>query len=145
MIVEDDSSIAASMKRHLQTWDYEVLLVEDFKHVMDVFFSFEPELVFLDIALPFYNGFYWCGEIRKVSKVPVVFISSMDDNMNIVMAMDMGADDFITKPFDLTVLTAKTNAMLRRTYSYQGRMDVVEYQGVVLHISNGSIHYQGQS
>ena len=144
MIVEDDSSIAASMKRHLQTWDYEVLLVEDFKHVMDVFFSFEPELVFLDIALPFYNGFYWCGEIRKVSKVPVVFISSIDDNMNIVMAMDMGADDFITKPFDLTVLTAKTNAMLRRTYSYQGRMDVVEYQGVVLHISNGSIHYQGQ-
>ena len=93
----------------------------DFKDVMGKFVEFEPQLVLLDIVLPFFNGFHWCQEIRKISKVPIIFLSSANDNMNIVMAMNMGGDEFIEKPFDLNVLTAKVQALLRRAYSFQGR------------------------
>ena len=107
LIVEDDSTIASNVAAHLERWDHETKQIEDFKCVMEAFQQFDSQLVILDIGLPFYNGFYWCQEIRKISSVPILFLSSMNDNMNIVMAMNMGGDEFIEKPFDLNVLTAK--------------------------------------
>ncbi len=107
LIVEDDSTIAEALKRHLEGWDYETVIAEDFKNIMAEFTRVEPDLVLLDIGLPFYNGFYWCSQIRQVSDVPIIFISSASDNMNIVMAMNMGGDEFIEKPFDLHVVTAR--------------------------------------
>ena len=125
MIVEDDEIIASSIKKHLEKWNYDVFVVNDFENVLEDFRSYEPLLILLDISLPYYNGYYWCQEIRKESEVPIIFISSTSENMNIVMAMNMGADDFINKPFDLTVLTAKLQAILRRTYSFNKTQNVL--------------------
>ena len=111
-LVEDDETIAKLVRRHLEKWDYDVHVVQKFDAVMSEFASFDPHLVLMDIGLPFYNGYHWCTEIRRVSKVPVVFLSSAADNMNIVMAVSMGADDFIAKPFDLDVLTVKIQAAM---------------------------------
>ena len=112
LIVEDDETIADMEKEHLQKWDYTVHCVKNFRQIVSDVAEFKPDLILMDVKLPFYNGFYWCAEIRKFSKIPIVFVSSADDDMNIVMAMDMGGDDFIKKPFTLPVLTAKINAML---------------------------------
>lgn len=142
MIIEDDITIAKVVAEHLKKWDCEVYYVTDFKNILQQFIDFNPQLVLLDIVLPFFNGFHWCSEIRKISKVPVMFISSAQDNMNIVMAMNMGGDDFIVKPFDLNVLTAKVGAMLRRTYSFQGQVNVIEHRGVVLNLSDTTLTYK---
>lgn len=131
LIVEDDMVIASSVKDYLRTWGMETSVVTDFEKVMENFIAFDPQLVLMDITLPFFNGYHWCQEIRKISKVPIVFLSSMSDNMNIVMAINMGGDDFITKPFDLTVLAAKVQAMLRRTYAFQGQTNVLEHNGAI--------------
>ena len=144
LIVEDDSTIALNMAAHLERWDYETKQIEDFKCVMEVFQQFDPQLVILDIGLPFYNGFYWCQEIRKISSVPILFLSSMNDNMNIVMAMNMGGDEFIEKPFDLNVLTAKVQALLRRAYSFQGNVNVLEHEGMLLNLNDASLSYKGE-
>ena len=141
-IVEDDRGIAEAIKVQAVTWDLEVLCAKDFRNVMGEFAEFEPHLVLLDISLPFFNGYYWCTEIRKVSKVPIIFISSASDNMNIVMAMNMGADDFIAKPFDQSVLMAKVQAMLRRTYDFSGTVSVIEHRGALLNTADGTLFYQ---
>ena len=142
LIVEDDMMIAKILESHLEKWGYEVKCIADFEKVYQEFLDFEPHLVLLDISLPFFNGFHWCGEIRKVSKVPIVFISSASDNMNIVMAINMGADDFVEKPFDLNVITAKIQALLRRAYSFQGSVNVIEHRGVVLNLNDASVSYK---
>ena len=142
MIVEDDMMIAKTLSSHLEKWDYEVRYVKDFKNVMNDFLEFEPQLVLMDIILPLFNGFYWCTEIRKIAKTPIVFLSSASDNMNIVMAMNMGGDDFIEKPFDLNVVTAKVQAMLRRAYSFQGNLNVLEHQGLLLNLNDGIVSYK---
>lgn len=139
LIVEDNEVIAKMVKESLEKWDYVVEYVVDFKNILQQVIDYVPDMILLDINLPYYNGFYWCKEIRNVTKVPVVFLSSADDNMNIVMAMDMGGDDFIAKPFDLNVLTAKINAMMRRTYSYQGNTNVISVGDVVLNLSEGKV------
>ena len=139
LIVEDDPVIEGQVGSHLTKWGYEVKSVTDFSDVLSDVVGFEPHLVLLDIGLPFYNGFYWCGEIRKISQVPVVFVSSASDNMNIVMAMNMGGDEFIEKPFDLNVVTAKVQAILRRSYSFQGTMNVMEYHGAVLNLNDATL------
>ena len=144
LIVEDDMVIANALKKHLSKWDYEVKTAGDFKNVMSDFGSFDPQLVLLDIGLPFYNGFYWCTEIRKLSQVPIIFISSADDNMNIVMAMNMGGDEFIEKPFDLNVVTAKVQALLRRAYAFRGSANIMEHKGMLLNLSDASIVYEGE-
>lgn len=144
LIVEDDSTIASNVATHLERWDYKTKQVKDFKNVMEDFTQFDPQLVILDIGLPFYNGFYWCQEIRKVSSVPILFLSSMNDNMNIVMAMNMGGDEFIEKPFDLNVLTAKVQALLRRAYSFQGNVNIIEYEGMLLNLSDATLSYKGE-
>ena len=142
LIVEDDMTIAEILAGHLKKWDYDVRYVEDFKNIMTDFMEFDPQLVMLDIALPFFNGFHWCQEIRKVSEVPIVFLSSLDDNMNIVMAMNMGGDDFIEKPFDLNVVTAKVQALLRRAYSFHGSANILEYADVMLNLSDATVLYR---
>ena len=143
-LVEDDETIARLIKKHLEKWEYEVSTVQDFGNVLGEFAVCDPQLVLLDIRLPFYNGHYWCTQIRQVSKVPIIFLSSVSDNMNIVMAMNMGADDFIPKPFDLEVLTAKVQALLRRSYDFAGSSSMLEHKGMLLNLSDATILYQEQ-
>lgn len=143
-IAEDDRTIASALKQHLEKWGFEVKCAENFKDIMKEFTEFAPQLVLMDIGLPFFNGFYWCAEIRRVSKVPVMFLSSAADNMNIIMAMNMGGDDFIAKPFDLTVLMAKIQAILRRTYDFGGSMNIMEHRGAILIISDASLTFGGE-
>ena len=143
-MVEDDEIIARSIREHLQAWNYDVCCVEDFSNVVAEFVRFDPQLVLLDISLPFFNGYHWCSEIRKISKVPVIFLSSAADNMNIVMAVNMGADDFIPKPFDLEVLTVKIQAMLRRSYDFAGTGSMLEHKGAILNLNETTLTYQEQ-
>lgn len=142
--MEDDETIARLIKKHLEKWEYEVRTVQDFGNVLGEFAVCDPQLVLLDIRLPFYNGYHWCTQIRQVSKVPIIFLSSVSDNMNIVMAMNMGADDFIPKPFDLEVLTAKVQALLRRSYDFAGSSSMLEHKGMLLNLSDATILYQEQ-
>ncbi|RGO32110.1 response regulator transcription factor [Dorea longicatena] len=144
LIVEDDETIAGGLKTHLEKWNYQTECMTDFKDVMGKFLEFEPQLVLLDIVLPFFNGFHWCQEIRKISKVPIIFLSSANDNMNIVMAMNMGGDEFIEKPFDLNVVTAKVQAVLRRTYEFRGTADIMEWNGAILNLADATVLYQDQ-
>lgn len=142
LVVEDDGIIAAQIAKYLTKWGYEVETVRDFADVMGQFAAYDPQLVLMDIGLPFYNGYYWCGEIRKVSQVPIIFISSASDNMNVVMAVNMGGDDFVTKPFDLEILQAKVQALLRRAYAFTAPGTVLEYRGVLLNMTDMSLSFQ---
>lgn len=143
LIVEDDTTIANIIRDHLASWSMITRCVTDFQKVLSEFVEFSPQLVLMDISLPFYNGYHWCSEIRKISQVPIIFISSASDNMNIVMAINMGGDDFIAKPFDLTVLVAKVQALLRRTYDFTYGSDMLEHKGVILNLSDNSVIYNG--
>lgn len=142
LVVEDDGIIAAQIAKYLTKWGYEVESVRDFADVMGQFAAYDPQLVLMDIGLPFYNGYYWCGEIRKVSQVPIIFISSASDNMNVVMAVNMGGDDFVTKPFDLEILQAKVQALLRRAYAFTAPGTVLEYRGVLLNMTDMSLSFR---
>lgn len=144
LVVEDDEVIARAIKSHMEGWGYQVVCTEDFGDVLQVFVKESPQLVLMDISLPFYNGFHWCDEIRKISKTPVIFISSASDNMNIVMAVNMGGDDFVAKPFDLNVLQAKVQAMLRRTYDFAGESHLLEHKGMIFDSSRGIVTYEGK-
>ena len=144
-IVEDDRIIAEKIREHLNSWGYDARCVSDFKNVISEFVKLEPQLVLMDISLPFYNGYHWCTEIRRISKVPVLFISSASDNMNILMAINMGADDFIAKPFDMNILTAKMQAVLRRAYDFSGQMNLIEHRGAVLNTGNTTLTYERQN
>ncbi len=144
LIIEDDRGIAEAIARQAARWGLEARCAEDFAGVMAEFAEYDPQLVLLDIALPFYNGYYWCERIRAVSKVPIIFISSASDNMNIVMAMNMGGDDFIAKPFDQAVLMAKIQALLRRTYDFGGSAPILEHRGAVLNTGDQALYYRDQ-
>ena len=143
-IVEDDPVIASAVAEHIASWGCETRIAQNFQNIVQEFVDFDPQLVLLDVGLPFYNGYHWCSEIRKLSKVPVIFLSSASDNMNIVMAMNMGGDDFIAKPFDLNVLLAKIQAILRRTYDFAAPAPTLEHRGAVLNTADASLTYQGQ-
>lgn len=142
-IVEDDSTIARLVKQHLEKWEYEVYIAQDLANIMTEFAQTDPQLVLMDIRLPFFNGYHWCTQIRNVSKVPIIFLSSVSDNMNIVMAVNMGADDFVAKPFDLEVLTVKIQALLRRSYDFAGNSSVLEHRGLLLNLSDATAIYEG--
>lgn len=144
-IVEDDPGIAEGIKRQAEAWGLEVRCADDLRNVMGEFAAFSPHLVLLDITLPFFNGYHWCSAIRTVSKVPIIFISSAADSMNIVMAMSMGADDFIAKPFDGSVLMAKIQALLRRSYDFAPGMPIIEHRGAILNTDDNSLSYNGKS
>lgn len=143
-LVEDDQGIRELMAQQIQNWNMQVDCAKDFRNVMAEFAVIQPHLVLLDISLPFMNGYHWCTEIRKVSKVPIIFVSSTADNMNIVMAMNMGADDFIAKPFDGNVLIAKIQALLRRTYDFGESVPVLEHRGAMFNTADGSFFYGDQ-
>ena len=143
-IVEDDEVIAAAVAQQLTAWGYLVRRAGDFRNVLGEFADFDPQLVLLDIGLPFYNGYHWCSQIRRQSRVPIIFISSAADNMNIVMAMNMGADDFIAKPVDMNVLVAKIKAVLRRCYDYVEQVPTYTCRGAVFHPADATMEYQGQ-
>ncbi len=140
-LVEDDAVIAAAVARHMEAWGCQVRIAQDFSNILEEFRAFGPQLVLLDIYLPFFNGYHWCTEIRKISQVPIIFLSSASDNMNIVMAMNMGGDDFIAKPFDLEVLTAKVQALLRRTYDFAADTGRLEHRGAVLNLRDATLSY----
>ena len=142
LIVEDEEGIAQAVKEQAELWGLEAECVRDFRNVMTAFAEYAPHLVLMDIGLPFFNGYHWCGEIRKISSVPVMFISLASDSMNIVMAMNMGADDFIVKPFDGSVLIAKIQALLRRTYDFAGSVPVMEHRGALLNLGDNTLVYQ---
>ena len=143
-IIEDDSIIAGKIKEHMTNWGFEARCASDFRNIMGEFAEYDPHMVLLDISLPFFNGYHWCEEIRRVSKVPVIFLSSAADNMNIIMAMSMGGDDFIAKPFYMNVLVAKVQAVLRRTYDFGGQTQVIEHRGALLNMSDASLVYNGE-
>lgn len=142
-IVEDDAGIAEAIAAQARSWALEPRCVQDFRNVMGEFAAFAPHLVLLDIALPFYNGYHWCSELRRVSQVPVIFLSSAADNMNVVMAMNMGADDFIAKPFDPNVLMAKIQALLRRAYDFSAMTPVLAHGGALLSTGDQTLEFGG--
>ena len=143
-IVEDDPVIASAVAEHIASWGCEPRIAQNFQNIVQEFVYFDPQLVLLDVGLQFYNGYHWCSEIRRFSSVPIIFISSASDNMNIVMAMNMGADDFIAKPFDLNVLTAKVQAMLRRTYDLGGQTRLLQHRDAVLNTDDSTLTYHGE-
>ena len=143
-IIEDDGIIAGKIKEYMTNWGFEASCASDFRNIMGEFAEYDPHMVLLDISLPFFNGYHWCEEIRRVSKVPVIFLSSAADNMNIIMAMSMGGDDFIAKPFDMNVLVAKVQAILRRTYDFGGQTQLIEHRGALLNMSDASLLYNGE-
>ena len=145
LLVEDDEVIRQQVKKMLEQWGYEVVLVEDFMEVLSIFVKVEPHLVLMDIGLPLFNGYHWCQEIRKVSKVPIMFLSSRDQAMDIVMAINMGGDDFVTKPFDQNVLLAKIQGLLRRSYEFGKDQSLLEYMGVILNLKAMDLVYQGEA
>lgn len=144
LIVEDDRIIADNVCEQLLKWGYDVKIADDFNDVLKIFVKYEPQLVLMDIGLPYFNGYHWCMQIRNISKVPVIFMSSMSDNMNIVMAINMGGDDFIVKPFDINVLIAKVQAMLRRTYSFAESTNIIEHNGCILNMNDQTFMYNGK-
>ena len=143
-IVEDDPVIASAVAEHIASWGCEPRIARYFQNIVQEFVEFDPQLVLLDVGLPFYNGYHWCSEIRRFSSVPIIFVSSASDNMNIVMAINMGADDFIAKPFDLNVLTAKVQAMLRRTYDLGGQTRLLQHRDAVLNTDDSTLTYHGE-
>lgn len=131
--------------QHLENWDFEVITARDFKNITNEFTECNAHIVLLDLILPFYDGFYWCKEIRKISNVPIVFLSSASDNMNIVMAVNMGGDDFISKPFNVSVLLAKIQAILRRTYDMPNGISILEHKGIILNLNDFTLSYRDKS
>ena len=140
-IVEDDEGIASEVRNLAVSWAFDVRICDDFRRVTQEFNEYQPHIVLMDIGLPFYNGYHWCSEIRKISNVPVIFISSASDNMNIVMAVNMGADDFIAKPFDGSVLMAKVQALLRRSYDFSAGAPVLSHKGAFLNTGDNTLVY----
>lgn len=143
-VVEDDEVIAGAVARHLESWGYAVRCAREFDRVLQEFAEFDPQLVLLDISLPFFNGYHWCQEIRKISKVPILFLTSAGDSVNTVMAMQLGGDDLLSKPFDLQVLSAKVQAMLRRAYDFGPAARLLQCGGAVLNVSDGTLTVDGQ-
>ena len=143
-IVEDDRGIAEGIAQLVERWGMDARCARDLSRVMEDFAAYAPHLVLLDIRLPFFNGYHWCSEIRRVSKAPILFLSSASDSMNIVMAMNMGADDFIAKPFDPNVLMAKIQALLRRAYDFAADAPLIEHRGALLNTGDGTLVYEGQ-
>jgi DNA-binding response OmpR family regulator len=145
MIVEDEPTIRDMLGESIRKWGYETVIFDDFGQVLELFLKENPHIVLMDINLPIFDGFYWCNKIRNVSKVPIIFISSRNTPMDMVMSMNMGGDDFIQKPFFEEVLIAKIKALLRRTYSYTETIStIIEHDGIILNLNNGDVFYKEQ-
>ncbi|MCY6957987.1 response regulator transcription factor [Clostridium brassicae] len=142
MIIEDDLRLCSEIEKGLSKWGFNLTTVKNFEDIFNEFVHNRPHLVIIDINLPCFDGFYWCQKIRVISKVPIIFLSSRNTNMDIMMAIKMGGDDFVTKPFSMDILVTKIHAMLRRVYSYGENLgDVIEHNGVVLNINDSTLIY----
>ncbi|HEL1985379.1 response regulator transcription factor [Streptococcus suis] len=141
LLIEDDKTISQLVAKNLINWGYQVQEVRDFQMVLEQMEEFQPHLILLDIGLPFFNGYYWCQEIRKTSRVPIMFLSSHDQPMDIVMAINMGADDYVTKPFEMTVLLAKIQGLLRRTYDFVGEQSLLWFEEISLDLKTMQVSY----
>lgn len=144
-VVDDSKIISEKLKEELEKWGFEIVLVDDFEKVIDIFKKENPDLVVMDIALPYFDGYFWTRKIRDLSNVPIIFLSSKEDTMNKIMAMEMGADDFVSKPFDLDLLIAKIKALLRRTYDYKDNLDRLEHRGLVLDLKSMTVVFSNKS
>lgn len=144
MVVEDDMTISKLVRRNLEKWGYEVYIIEDFSKVVEEFTKFNPNLILMDVNLPFFNGFYWCEKIREISQVPIIFLSSNQEKMDMIMAMNMGADDYITKPFDMDLLITKIQTLLRRTYSFKETMDILQFKEIILDLRNSRLLFKDE-
>jgi len=143
MIVEDDVMIKNILQENILRWGFQAVAVENFSQVLGEFSKCTPHLVLMDINLPFFDGFYWCNKIREISKVPIIFVSSRDNNMDVIMAINMGGDDFIQKPFSLEILMVKIKALIRRTYSYaDAETNVLEYKNIILNMKDNSVLFK---
>lgn len=140
-MIEDDKGILDAVKDRCAKWELEMFGVDNYRNILTEFVERQPHLVIMDIGLPAFDGYHWCREIRRISNVPILFLSSAADNMNQVMAMNMGGDDFIAKPFDYDVLIAKIQALLRRAYDFAGHMPVLECRGAFLNLENNTLQY----
>lgn len=146
LVIEDEEKIRDIIEESLCKWGFDAYGVNNFNNVFEEFVQVKPQLVLMDVNLPAFDGFYWCNKIRSVSKVPVIFLSSRSTNMDIIMGVNMGADDYITKPFSLDILMAKINAILRRTYSYgDTSLDTIDYKGVVLSLKDNTLYFEEKS
>ena len=142
LIVEDDFVIAEMIAKGLRQWGFDAHIADDFQNVVATFHEYDPHLILMDISLPFYNGYYWCTEIRKVSKVPIIFLSSRADKMDIIMAINMGGDDYISKPISMDLLTSKIQAMLRRSYDYVVEPPQLRFRGYSLNSGISSLCFE---
>jgi len=143
MIVEDDVTIKEILLENIIRWGFGGKAVNNFNEVFAEFSKYSPHLILMDINLPFFDGFYWCNKIRQISKVPIIFVSSRSNNMDVIMAINMGGDDFIQKPFSLEILIAKINALIRRTYSYTDvQTNVIEYKNIILNMKDNSVFFK---
>jgi DNA-binding response OmpR family regulator len=143
LIIEDDKALCSNLKKSLDKWNFDTYHIEDFRDVLRAFHEVKPHLVLMDVNLPYFDGFYWCKSIREISKTPIIFISSRNSNMDIILAVNGGADDYITKPFSFDIVLVKIQALLRRTYDYQDETrDTIECNGVILDINSGTLFYQ---
>ena len=144
-MIEDDDGILEAVKSKGERWGLQIFGVKNFRNILAEFSELQPHLVIMDIGLPTFDGYYWCRELRKLSNVPILFLSSASDNMNLVMAMNLGGDDFVAKPFDMDVLIAKLQALLRRTYDFAGTMPILEHQGAFLNVESSTLTYEGKA
>ena len=143
LIIEDDKKIAEIISENISKWGYDGRIVRDFSKILEEFSNYDPHLLLMDINLPLFDGFYWCNKIRQVSKIPIIFVSSRDSNMDIIMAVNMGGDDYITKPFSIDILMAKINALFRRVYSYQNsKLSLIEHNGIFLNLNDFTITFK---
>lgn len=146
LIVEDDKVLCNNIEEGIAKWGFDVISIGNFENVLEEFAKHNPHLVIMDINLPCFDGFYWCRKIRDISKVPIIFLSSRDSNMDIVMAVNMGGDDYVTKPFSMDILLVKIQALLRRTYSYgQDEGQIIECNGAILNLNDGILTYNDKS
>lgn len=143
-IIEDEKNIANELKQQLFSWGYNTDTAKDFKRIIEELKEYNPDIVLMDINLPYLNGFIWCEKIREFSNVPIIFLTSAYDNINLVTAINHGGDDFLPKPFEIQVLVAKIKALLRRTYEFEEKESILEYDNVKLNTDNMTVSYNGK-
>lgn len=146
-IIEDDKALSREISLILNKWGYSTLEVNNFENITDEVLHCNPKLILMDINLPCYDGFYWCSQIRNFLKVPIIFISSRDNDMDVIMSINMGGDDYITKPFSPQILVAKIQAILRRTYSYNNELksDIIKFKDITLNFVEGKVYFKDES
>lgn len=142
-LVEDDNMLAEEIYKLLSKWGYDVCIAKMFNNILDEFLAVEPHVVLMDVNIPSFDGFHWCKKIRGNSGIPIIYISSRDSSMDVIMGMNNGGDDYITKPFDNAVLVAKLQAIIRRTYEYERRpSNVLKCHDLILNIDEGAATFQ---